>query len=230
MNAAAEQLFDLLPVEIVPRTDHNTIRNNILALQDLDNRFITRAMELAETGDYGTLSRLHAYLDDPPGLTDTATAAYSVNEQFGTNHNAATLVMEVVARMHSLRKLMPLTTRRKIMPSDITIGTSRGDRLIMKIDPDLRPYMFSTPLDDLDRYFHPLAVASTLLDAHNGRPDPQESFAAKAPAFIAWAGEHPEMEAVLDIALEYSTVNVQDIEALLRQTKETEPAFRSGIL
>jgi hypothetical protein len=144
--------------------------------------------------------------------------AQSIREDCRITYTAAEYVIEEAMLKTSL-------SRHEGTDAKVVSATREAKEIMIRIDPGLRPDILSSG-DTIDRFYHPLKVAALVFYG----PDTSDDFADKAPAFLKWAKDYDDMPALLTAALQANSLDPVDLEELLHQIKETEPALRSGLL
>lgn len=209
MSAIAEYLAEQLNHEDDFTIDRRVLNRNIDFLDRIDSRFCNIAAGLI-TGAHPTVrTLLEGFLKSERRINEEIARAKALRNKFNIDCNAATLILEYLIRTKSV-------TRLDIADDEATnyslrLSVHSGDRLILNTNPYLRPVMLEASDDAVNRYCHPLAVASHVLEARYG----SQPFLTEAPAFIAWASVQPDLKTVLQLALVNRTVRPETLTDLM---------------
>lgn len=230
LDSRVHRLMCQLGLEVDSSFESNELLRNIELFQEIDSRFIPRALELTSV----CKSSLRHYLNSRIGeFREAEIDAALYNKEFLSTYNGASLILETTCRSHSMHEFSldaPEMVSRKHpgMPSRHYLNNiaANGDNLIIKAQLAFRPDTLGISIDETNYYYHPLAVAFHVLDASAN----EERFLAEAPDFIVWAGEHEDMPLILATALKRRTIDRGNIEAIIKITEETESAFQSGVI
>lgn len=208
--------------------EFSQIKFNIDFLDKQNNRFAPSAIALLEAGDSEeretALDVLRTWVTDDYYVPVARTSASAENDRFGTKHNESSYILEQVIREKSHERILS-----RVPDELMTLNMSKhyfGDQLILKHRASMRPDLFTASNEEIDRYYHPLIIVTSLFDPRND----EERFFREAPEFIEWAAASEDMHSALSSALHIQSINPATIQAIMGMRAETSVPLYDGLL
>lgn len=221
MTASAERLLKKLHAAayLTVPGDTSRVARSITAFEAIDPSFSTTAERLLDSGDTMIEKMLVLWLDSTHRINNAISEADDIKDLSGLDYNAAKYVLEDILVHSSVERLN--------VPA-ATASVRLGHWFMLASTASPNTTLLSDSTDDVDRYCHPLAVASHLL--HVKKEKWRERFVNEAPAFIAWASGQSDMGAVLQAALRTGSTDTETITSFMALQDESPTALHSGLL
>lgn len=227
-DAAKRHLLDVLTRQTDSITEFSRIEFNLDYVDRLSETFIDSAVKLVDTGHpderEAAADYLRLWISDDKGVPAAHNSSDDFNESLGTNFNAASYILDEVNRRTSNERLM-------IISPDGDLIRARemsylGDKLILENQASLRPDLLDASKYEIDRYYHPMMVASVVADPKKA----EDRFVAEAPGFITWAAAQEDMIPLLSLALKLNSIDPETLEAIKGMRSVTAVPLYDGLL
>jgi hypothetical protein len=199
--------------------DTTRMARSIAAFDAIDQSFSATAERLLDSGDSTIEKILVLWLDSSHRINNAISEADDIRDLSGLDYNAARFVLEDAILHSSVDRLnVPATAA----------SAREGHWFMLASTASPCTTLLTDSTDDVDRYCHPLAVASHLLNVKD--QERRQQFVDEAPAFIAWAAGQADLKATLRAALRTGSTNPATITSFMELHKEAPIPLHSGLL
>jgi hypothetical protein len=228
MDAANENLLSKLRTEYDTFAEKSRMVHNLNYLEEGSPGFIGIATDLIDTchpdARESTISILRSWVTDDPNVPAAYQNAVGLNTKYGTSYNEARYVLEDTIRTKSTAEIFASSDK---IPNFRTRGQKLvADILIIKNYPEIRPDLLDASKDEIDRYFHPLVVAASIV----GPRENEDRFVREVRGFITWAATQEDMPEALSSALFTNSIDPDTIRAIMGMRTETSVPLYDGLL
>lgn len=228
MNAANENLLSKLRTEYDTFAEKSRMIHNLNYLEEISPGFIGIATVLIDTchpdARESTVGILRSWVTDDPNVPAAYQNAVGLNTKYGTSYNEARYVLEDTIRTKSTAEIFASSDK---IPKFRTRGQKLvADILIIKNYPEIRPDLLDASKDEIDRYFHPLVVAASII----GPRENEGRFVSEVRTFITWAAGQEDMPEALASALITNSTDPDTITVLMGMRVETAMSLHNGLI
>jgi hypothetical protein len=228
MDAAKEDLLSRLRREYDTFAEKSRMVHNLNYLEDISPGFIGIATDLIDTchpdAREATVSVLRSWACDDPNVPSAYKNAVDLNMKYGTSYNEAHYILEDVIRTKSTAEVFASSDK---IPNFRTRGQKLvADILIIKNYPEIRPDLLDASKDEIERYFHPLVVAASIVIPREN----EDRFVREVRTFITWAASQEDMPKALASALFTNSIDPDTIRAIMGMRTETSVPLYDGLL
>jgi hypothetical protein len=227
MKATVDEL--VMQVSTSSPTEQDTVRRHIEELDAIDIRFSTIALRLF-TESKGklavsyVLSKLRSWIVDSGTMTSAKEIAAHRKDQYDLDYYTAPLV--VLEGAMAAKSVATMTIPAEYTLPSMIRAASDADSRLTRRGISNRPDLMLASSDELNVYFRPLAVAGIILDIEKSA----QPFIRKAPDFLSWARNQPNLDEVLAAALQAKSLHPHTIEAIANMRHATPSALHSGLI
>jgi hypothetical protein len=245
MNADAELLVENYAAQNVEYRESPRfflLRHNVSYLSDLDPDFPIAANKLISTGTEMEINAvkvsLSTWLHDDEGVP----ALHNTLEESGKDGTSGpALTHYLLTDAIESRSLTCIRVGLNYRwPADhmlhsfgMSVAGHQGESLLLEHGVTTRPDLLSLTKEEVDSYYHPIAVASRVImpKGKSQKHDPDiERFILEYPVFKEWVTEQPDMDTALQQALDTKSLHPPTIEALSMMQNDTAAPLHQGLL
>jgi len=230
MGTAKEELLDKLRTDRSTHAEVSRMVHNIYYLSQISPSFTTLASNLIDTSHAAeraaVIASLRAWISDDRNVPAAYNSTEKFNNKCGTNYDEARYILEDAIRIASIERISAFADK---LPPFLALAYGYhnvSDAIIIRSNHEIRPDLLAASKEQLDRYYHPLVIAS-----HIAKPyEDEERFVSEVPAFIAWAAAQENMAEPLVNALSTKSIVPHTIEDIINLREETNPALHDGLI